>query len=89
MRNKDVCCSFKGGREILPIKADDKVGRKMAMLLECMCMGISPSEAAEKYGYSKQYYYQVLNSFNLKTHFENLAEKLETEGVNPKIPWNS
>jgi len=63
MGTKNVCFSFKGGHGILPIKADDKVGRKMAMLLECMFMGISPSEAAEKYGYSRQYYYRVLDSF--------------------------
>ena len=89
MRNKDVCCSFKSSDGILPIKADDKVGRKMAMLIECMCMGISPSEAAEKYGYSRQYYYQVPHPFISKTHFENLPEKLEIEGVNLKIPWHS
>jgi hypothetical protein len=31
--------------------------------------------------------YNVPKELNLEQHYENLPQKLETEGINPKIPW--
>jgi transposase len=61
-----------GGK--LPIKAQDKLGRQLAMLFEGKCLGLSSSMAAEKYGYTKQRYYQLLSTF----------EKDGTPGLMPK-----
>lgn len=32
-------------------------------------------------------YYRDHESLNLKNNFENISQKLQAEGVNPKIPW--
>jgi len=52
-----------GPEGMLPIAAEDKVARKLAMLFEGKCLGLGPSKAAQKYGYSKQRYFQVLHAF--------------------------
>ena len=31
--------------------------------------------------------YNVPKELNLQNHYENLPEKLEAEGINPKVPW--
>jgi transposase len=38
---------------------DDEVGTKLAMLYEGVCTDLGPVEAAKKYGYSKQRFYQL------------------------------
>jgi len=47
----------------LPVKFDDKISRQLAMLFEGKCLGLGPSKAAQKYGYSKQRFFQLLNAF--------------------------
>jgi len=47
----------------LPIKADDRLARQLSMLFEGRCLGLGPSEAAKKYGYTKQRYFQLLRNF--------------------------
>ncbi|MDP2806752.1 MAG: hypothetical protein Q8O74_01285 [bacterium] len=47
----------------LSIKADDKLARQFAMLVEGQCLGLGPNKAAQKYQYSKQRYFQILNVF--------------------------
>lgn len=47
----------------LAIQFDDEVARKFAMLFEGKCTDLGPSRAAEKYGYSKQRFFQLLNAF--------------------------
>lgn len=56
-------CYYISQKGTLCIKAEDKISRKLAMLFEGECMNISISEVARKYGYSRQYYYQVLDLF--------------------------
>jgi transposase len=59
----------KGGLQVegpagsLPVQADDKLTRQLAMLIEGKCLGLGPSKAARKYGYSKQRFFQVLKAF--------------------------
>jgi transposase len=47
----------------LTIAADDEVARKFAMLIEGKCLGLGPTKAAEKYGYTKQRFFQLLAAF--------------------------
>jgi len=50
-----------GGR--LTLAENDEVARKFAMLLEGECEGLGPIRAAEKYGYTKQRYFQLRQVF--------------------------
>ena len=47
----------------LTISADDEVSRKLAMLIEGKCLGLGPTKAANKYGFTKQRFYQLLHGF--------------------------
>jgi hypothetical protein len=47
----------------LPVKLEDKLARQLAMLFESKCLGLGPTKAAQKYGYSKQRFFQILNAF--------------------------
>jgi transposase len=54
---------FTGTSGSLTISAEDEVARKFAMLIEGKCLGLGPSKAAEKYGYTKQRFFQLLAAF--------------------------
>ena len=54
---------LKGLTGSLIIFADDEVARKLAMLIEGKCMGLGPNKAAEKYGYTKQRFFQLFAAF--------------------------
>ena len=56
--------SFLGPSGTLPIKSDDKAAIKLAMLIDGRCMGLGPTRAAEKHGYTKQRFFQVLHAYN-------------------------
>jgi transposase len=47
----------------LQVAEHDEIARKLAMLLEGECEGLGPLQAAEKYGYSKQRYFQLRQVF--------------------------
>ena len=47
----------------LPVKLEDKLTRQLAMLFEGKCLGLGPTKAAQRYGYSKQRFFQILNAF--------------------------
>ena len=47
----------------LTIRKDDEVAMKFAMLIEGECEGVGPIEAARKYGYSKQRYFQLREAY--------------------------
>lgn len=48
----------------LPVVEEDEVALKFAMLIEGQCEGLGPSEAARKYGYTKQRYFQLLHAYH-------------------------
>jgi transposase len=48
----------------LPIRQDDEIAMRLAMLLEGQCEGLGAAKAAEKHNLSKQRYYQLLRLFN-------------------------
>lgn len=52
-----------GPEGCLHVVPDDEVTRKLAMLIDGECMGLGGREAAHKYGYCKQRYYQLLAAF--------------------------
>lgn len=52
-----------GDHGTLPLLQQDEVARKFAMLIEGQCEGLGPSQAAEKYGYTKQRYFQLLHAY--------------------------
>jgi transposase len=47
----------------LAIKSGDNVARKLAMLFENICLGVSATASAKKYGFSRARFYQVKNAF--------------------------
>jgi len=59
--------------------AEDEVTRKLLMLVEGECWGLGPLEAARKYGYSKQRYFQLRAAYG-----EQGAAALESEKRGPK-----
>ena len=79
--------AFRGPQGTLAVRADDEIATKLAMLLEGECEGLGAKAAAEKYGYSRQRYYQIRQAFNRrgtralrsakrgpKTHYRRTAE---------------
>src|SRR5690348_7012293 len=43
----------------LTVPAHDEIARKLAMLIEGNCQGFGPTQAAAKYGFTKQRYFQL------------------------------
>ena len=70
-----------GPNGVLPVPADDEVTRKLAMLIDGECLGLGGSHAAEKYGYCKQRYYQLLRAFGRQG-----AAALKNKKRGPKKP---
>lgn len=52
-----------GERGTLRFAEDDEIARKFAMLVEGECEGLGPLQAAAKYGFSKQRYFQLRDAF--------------------------
>ena len=51
---------FTGPGGTLRIPNDDEVCRRLAMLIEGECEGLGPSQAAQKYDFTRQRYYPIL-----------------------------
>jgi transposase len=52
-----------GDYGMLPVDDQDEITKKLAMLIEGECEGLGRSEAARKYGYTRQRYAQLLYAF--------------------------
>ena len=61
LNRKDGVLVGKGGS--LAVREEDEVTRKLTMLIEGECEGLGPVHAAEKYGYTKQRYFQLRQIF--------------------------
>lgn len=59
----------------LPIAASDEVTRKLLMLMEGECQEIGPLKAAQKFGYTKQRYFQ-LREIYLREGSQGLLSKV-------------
>ena len=55
--------SLSGPKGSIPVKDDDEITIKLAMLFEGQCEGLGPAKAAQKFGYTRQRYYQILSQF--------------------------
>lgn len=54
---------LQGVRGTLDVLENDEITFKFAMLFEGECEGVGPTAAANKFGYSKQRYFQLLRAF--------------------------
>jgi len=70
-----------GAKGSLPIRADDEIARKLAMLMEGECEG-GPLQAAAKFGFSKQRYFQVRAAF-----IEHGTQALQSHKRGPKTHY--
>jgi len=52
-----------GPKGSLPIREDDEITLKLAMLYEGHCEGLGPQKAARKFGYTRQRYHQIRDIF--------------------------
>ena len=52
-----------GDHGSLAVVEDDEVSRKLAMLMEGECEGVGPVKAANKYGLTKQRYFQLRDAY--------------------------
>lgn len=66
----------------LPVDPEDEITHKLAMLIEGECEGLGPLRAAEKFGFSKQRYFQLRQAFH--THG---ALALQSQRRGPKAPY--
>ena len=55
--------SLSGSKGSLPVREDDQITFKLAMLFEGQCEGLGPIKAGKKFGYTRQRYYQILHQF--------------------------
>ena len=65
---------------LLSVRADDEITRKLAMLIEGECEGLGPLQAAKKFGFSKQRYFQ------LRAAFDELGADTPKSATRPKDP---
>jgi transposase len=65
----------------LAVDPDDEITRKLAMLIAGECEGLGPWRAAEKFGFSKQRYFQLRQAFR-----ERGALALRSQRRGPKTP---
>ena len=52
-----------GDHGTLDVVEDDEISRKLAMLIEGECEGIGPVKAAERFGLTKQRYFQLRDAY--------------------------
>lgn len=64
-----------GSSGSLPVADDDEVTRKLMMLMEGECQEVGPLKAAQKFGYTKQRYFQLRESY-LREGSAGLSSKL-------------
>jgi len=53
-----------GSGGLLKVPAEDEVTHRLLMLIEGECEGLGPLQAARKFGYSKQRYFQLRAAFD-------------------------
>ena len=52
-----------GTHGALPVSKHDEITRRLAMLIEGECGALGPLQAAQKYGYCKQRYFQLRHQY--------------------------
>ncbi len=82
MQWDDPTQTLVGPEGTLPVGPNDEITRKLAMLIEGECEGLGPLRAAEKFGFSKQRYFQLRQAF-----YERGALALQSQRRGPKTPY--
>ncbi len=67
---------------LLSVRVDDEITRKLSMLIEGECEGLGPLQAAKKFGFSKQRYFQLRAAF-----VEQGASALQSQKRGPKTHY--
>jgi transposase len=68
-----------GPKGSILVKDDDEITLKLAMLFEGECEGMGASDAAQKFGFTRQRYYQLLHLFK-----QHGAEALKSRKRGPQ-----
>ena len=71
-----------GSTGSLAVPDDDEITRKLAMLIEGECEGVGPTQAAQKFHFSPQRYFQLRTAFA-----ESGAIALLSQKRGPKRPY--
>lgn len=74
--------AFVGPGGSLTVREEDEVTRKLAMLIEGECGATGPLEAAQRFGFSKQRYFQLRAAFQ-----ERGATALRSQKRGPKTNY--
>jgi transposase len=74
--------SIVGEHGMLAVVENDSISRRLAMLIEGECEGIGAIKTAEKYGITKQRYYQIRDAYR-----ENGAIALSYKTRGPKTNY--
>ncbi len=67
--------SLVGSAGSLDVLKDDEITRKLAMLIEGDCEGLGPAQAAKKYEFSRQRYFQLRTAFREHGALALLSQK--------------
>jgi hypothetical protein len=59
----DGKASLFGPKGSLPVRENDEITLKLAMLYEGQCEGLGSARAAEKFGFTRQRYHQILDQY--------------------------
>jgi hypothetical protein len=73
---------FSGPGGSLPVAEDDEISRRLAMLIVGECEGQGATQAAQKFKFSRQRYYQLLHLFEQRG-----APGLALENPGPKTDY--
>jgi len=71
-----------GPKGSIPIREDDEITLRLAMLFEGECEGIGATKAADKFGLTRQRYHQLLQQFKREG-----SEALRTRKRGPKSSY--
>src|SRR5689334_16550293 len=78
----DSSAKLLGPAGSIRVPDEDEITRKLAMLFEGQCEGLGPSRAAQKFGYTKQRYFQLLELFEAQG-----ALALQSKARGPKTHY--
>ena len=67
---------------MLAVPSNDELTHKLLMLIEGECEGLGPSQAAKKFGFSKQRYFQLRTAYH-----ERGAMALQSQKRGPKTNY--
>jgi transposase len=67
--------SLVGSAGSLDVLDEDEITRKLAMLIEGDCEGLGPAQAAKKYQFSRQRYFQLRTAFKEQGALALISQK--------------